>query len=90
MVSLEFPKLGFFTWCYLLSVGDISEWIYLVGLPSNEYIGKRNHMGHMFRVAAERSKAEMIQDTFDNFIVRIKKTNKMTFLDALITVIALA
>ena len=68
-----------------------NDWVHFVGLPGYDNInsGARNFMGRAFREAANRVKIDLEQWSFDEYSIKIRKKNKVVFLDALILIFSL-
>jgi hypothetical protein len=69
---------------------DKEDFLHLVGLPGADNVaaGVKNFMGRALREAGRRAKVDIVLDSFDDYLVRIKKAAKTAYLDALIIVLS--
>ncbi|XP_055338855.1 cell division control protein 45 homolog [Paramacrobiotus metropolitanus] len=66
------------------TAGEVSDYLYLVGLPPWEPETIKNSMGTLFDRAAASSGVEMHRDSFEKFLVRIPKAGKQLFMEHMV------
>lgn len=70
------------------STGEASDYAHIIGLPAFDPETVVNEMGRHFDKAAESAGVVLERDSFENYIVKILKTNKTNFLEHLVHVLS--